>query len=121
MSHNEAMTRAAARAIGRDVTGYVWSDFEGRLVRRLALAGRIVFAPLADAADAFTVESDLRLNVTYLVNGDRIALCVTCVKHAELGHVVTVPLDSDKGAMLEARMLAVTQFAALYDIAENEK
>ena len=30
----------------------------------------------------------------YLVNGDRILISVTCVKHPELGHFVTLPVDS---------------------------
>jgi hypothetical protein len=111
VSRLEKMTRAAANVIGRDVTLFEWDNATEGLRLRTSNA---TFAPLSDMGDAFIVEAALRMNINYQFNGDSMLVCASSPKHANLGYLTTVPTDSYEA--LKARMLVVTQFAAILDL-----
>lgn len=123
MNRLEQMTRAAAHAIGRDVTAYEWWDaVKGLRIGTVAsghwdAADCPVFAPLTDPCDAFVVEAVLQISVEYKCNGTSIGVWASCLKHPNMGYMTTVPTDVD--ASIAARMLVVTQFAALVDLVEG--
>lgn len=128
MTHREHMTRAAARAISKDLTGFVWNDEALGLVR-----GNYpinvwpseffpeVFAPLHNPADAFSIESDLQLNVEYKANGQQMMIVVSRVEgEAQTTYMTGFPIKGGREVALKARMLAVTQFAAMCDAVMGE-
>lgn len=112
------MTRAAARALGLDTNTYQWVESMMGLVRMdHAVAPPDVvatFAPLSRPADAFVLESDLRMNVTYQSNGRSLGIFVqSATRSGNMGYMTALPADADKTEAMKLRMLAVTQFAAL--------
>lgn len=118
MSHMEHMTRAAACAIGRDVKNMQWREKELALVDGpysinlwpdALLVG--VFAPLVRAADAFQIESDLKLNVNYRPN---LSTMLIVVSLEDISFMTSYPIAGGREAALKARMLAVTTFAAMH-------
>lgn len=118
MSHQEHMTRAAACAIGRDVGKMTWREQESGLVYgpfSINLwpddLSADVFAPLVRAADAFQIESDLNLDIAYKANGKQVMIVVSL---GEITYMVGYPVAGGREAALKARMLAVTQFAAMH-------
>lgn len=131
MTHLEQITRDAAQAIGRDVSGYIWCNDETGLVitdtslskqdrallAPLGLSHDAIFAPLSRPSDAFILESWLRLNVTYEFNGKHASLVVRCpARYGNMTYMVLVRADADQVEALRERMRAVTQFAALVSI-----
>lgn len=122
MSHQEHMTRAAACAIGRDVSKMMWRPGECALVLGPfsinTWSDEIspdAFAPLVRAADAFQIESHLRLDVTYKANGQQVMIVVAL---DDVTYMVGFPVGSTREAAMKARMLAVTQFAAMHAAVE---
>lgn len=128
MNHLEHMTRQAAKAVGRDVTKMTWRENESVLVDGPYPLNVFpdqwtpeVFGPLVRPADAFTVESDLRLDVSYKVSGKNILIVV--MQNEPDGKATTYmtsfPVTADRGMALAARMLAITQFASMLAALEN--
>lgn len=122
MSHLEHMTRAAACAIGRDVTMMTWREDEQALVHGPYSINTWTdewtpdaFAPLVRAADAFRVESDLNLNVNYRAN---VSTMLIVVGLDDISYMTSYPIAGGREAALKARMLAVTQFAAMHAAVE---
>jgi hypothetical protein len=111
----EQMTRAAARAIGRDVTTYEWdTDAKGL---RLGVFAAEWFSPLTVYGDAFEVEARLQLNIVYQYNGTALAVYASSLKYPNMGYMVSVPTKAEEA--LKERMRLVTQFAALVDLVED--
>jgi len=119
-SQLEDLTRRAAHAIGKDVSLFEWDDAIQGL--RLNSFGNPTFAPLTIYSDAFIVEATLQMSVEYRHLGNAITIHVSCAKHAEIAHMVSVVGSNrtDNEAMIKARMRLATTFAALIDLAENE-
>jgi hypothetical protein len=125
MNRNEEMTRAAAKLIGRDLTGYRWDD------KALGMGGpwiggdnydeREVFAPLADPCDAFMVEATLMMNVNYRFNGTDVQIAVnSSKKDAASGalYVAMSPID-DADRLLAERMRAIVEFAWMIAVCQK--
>lgn len=122
MTKAEQMTRAAARMIGRDVTGYVWNE------KVLGLEGKVglhdqpdIFSPLTDPGDAFMVEGSLPVSVKCEYHaGGRIALYASTpiTGLEDLGYMTSARADLVVD-VLRARMLLVTQFAELAALAQE--
>jgi hypothetical protein len=116
------MTRAAARLIGRDVTGYVWND------KALGLEGTVglhaqpdIFAPMADPCDAFMVEATLLMNVNYRFNGTDVQIAVnSSKKDAAKGalYIATTPID-DSIRLIGERMRAIVEFAWMIAVCQG--
>lgn len=128
MNHQEHMTRAAARAIQMDLTGFVWNQEAVGLVR-----GNYpinvwpteffpeVFAPLRQPGDAFGLESHLQLDVAYKANGQQMMIVVSKLEgEGTTTYMTGFPISGGREAALRARMLAITQFAAMSDAAAVE-
>jgi hypothetical protein len=115
ISRLEHMTRAAARAIGRDLTGYEW-DNDAKGLRLGSFAAQW-FSPLTIYGDAFEVEARLQLNVLYQYTGSSLGVWASSAKYPNMGYMTSVPTDPLEA--IKARMLVVTQFAALLDLVEG--
>jgi hypothetical protein len=126
MKRNEQMTRAAARAIGLDVSGYEWAEIGNSLIavdhRTVPPTVNATFAPLQNPGDAFIVESALMMSARYeQFSHSSLAIYVSSAdpRFAELGYMASAQRD-DKAALLRARMMAVTTLASLCDLTEND-
>lgn len=128
MNHMEHMTRQAAKAVGRDVSKMTWREKESVLVDGPYPLNVFpdqwtpeVFGPLVRPADAFTVESDLRLNVSYKLNIRTVLIIVTQDEPGDkmTSYMTSFPVTADRGMALAARMLAITQFASMLATLEN--
>ena len=128
MTHLEHMTRQAAKAVGRNVDKMTWREKESVLVDGPYPLNVFpdqwtpeVFGPLVRPADAFTVESDLRLNVSYRLNVKTVLIIVTQDEPGDTmtSYMTSFPATADRGMALAARMLAITQFASMLAALEN--
>lgn len=116
--HAEWLTRMAARAIGIDVTHWRWSHGHGGII---CMAGvvevgeRKLFAPLTNMADAFEVESRLRMTAQYRwLNSARHAIYMTMAHDKSKCDLWAMINDGD--CVFRVRMNAVTQLAALRQV-----
>jgi len=123
MKRSEELTRQAARAIGRDLTGFEWAEQVRGLLKidRTACPPDVegVFAPMSDPCDAYLVESTLHMNVRYEVKNGIMAIYFSSHRWPDLGYMTTTVIN-DCEAQMRARMYGATQFAAIVAIAETE-
>lgn len=122
MTNAEAATRAAARLIGRDITGYRWDDNVMALIQGTEFSGdpAAVFSPITDPCDAFMVEASLTMNVRCEYRDGRVAMYASSPKDGmrDLGYMATARADL-LDDIVRVRMLVVTTFAHLLAIAED--
>ena len=115
----EWLTRQAARAIGIDVSTASWSPAHGGLLivgSGVREAGeRKLFAPLNDMADAFEIESRLRMNAHYrFINANQHAIYM-CLAH-DKAKCDLWAIINDGDDVFRVRMNAVVQLAALRQV-----
>jgi hypothetical protein len=117
MTNAEAATRAAARLIGRDITGMTWDD---NVLAMRNTDGFSVFSPITDPCDAFMVEASLTMNVRCEFRDGRVAMYASSPKDGmqDLGYMATARADL-LDDIVRVRMLVVTTFAHLLAIAED--
>lgn len=127
MNRFEQMTRAAARLVGRDVSGYEWRDDVLGLVEQseyvdkaCSMVAPNVFAPLSDPCDAFIVEASLPISVRCEYSDGRLAMYASTPKPGlqDLGYMASA-LAASTDDVLRTRMRVVTQFAELISLAEQ--
>jgi hypothetical protein len=118
--HAEWLTRQAARAIGLDVSNAAWSVAHGGLLivgdGVSSAANRFrSFAPLNDMADAFQVESKLRMNAHYrFLNEKQHAIYMSLAHDKAKCDLWAIINDGDD--VFRVRMNAVVQLAALRQV-----
>lgn len=119
-SQLEFITRMAAKVMGMELAAMVWAEDNQTLYHQADAIHR-GYSPLTDCGDAYALEDKLRLGVSYRAvkgTGDDTdqVIMVRSDKHA--GAVaMSVPNGSTS---LMIRMRAVTQFAALHALMEDE-
>lgn len=127
MNHLENITRGAAKAIGKDVTNWEWVWRANQLAYQLVSDAGDSFAPLTDPATAYMLEDALRMNVRYVCTEVSAEVSAEGVREAysiqvagELCGGATFTAVAGYPSTLTARMYAVTQFAALSAIMEDD-
>ena len=116
MNRLEELTRGAAAAIGLDVSTWPWAQEDLALRGPATQYHDVNFSPLKNPADAYTVEDKLRITVVYIMHEDQsVTLRVYSPSHG--GGIMQAVKE---GATLEARMYAITQYAALTALMESD-
>lgn len=117
MNQMENITRDAARAIGLDARTWDW-DEQLRGLRLVVFNNHDrTFAPLTNHSDAYKVENALLITVNYRAMGHG----AYTLQVSAPGHAGSIMQAVTKGGdMLQARMYAITQFAALTALMEAD-
>lgn len=120
-SHAERITRDAAKAIGLEVPDTAYWDLSigGLQLAPSRSLNPISFAPLNDPADAYRIESALKINVFYkAMPNESYVMSFRCSESAT-GPALMKTVNKGDDA-LRLRMETVTFFASLYLIMQAE-